>query len=255
MQYGYAGVMAGKSLNFFQSIEKLKGRENFHDWCESMEAYLRLEKLWTVVQAPPSGNLETDAEKVQEVRSKILLSCEPGARIHFSKDDSVPTIWQKLKTAYEDKGFIREVTLLRDLCQTNLEECGSTEDYLHKIYLLVDKLRNINMNIPDRMLAGLLLAGLPERYSSLVMAFSGSAVNITSDLVKSKIIEEVKYDSSSFDSSSEIAQGLYTRASQSAKFSRARAERSNHHSYYVPEINECKEDDEEEDSNIYTCKF
>ena len=60
------------------------------------------------------------------------------------------------------------------------------------------------------MLTGLLLAGLPEKYSSLVMAFGGSAVNITSDLVKSKRIEEVKYDSSSFDSSNDMAQGLLT---------------------------------------------
>ena len=97
--------MAGKSLNFFQSIEKLKGRENFHDWYESMEAYLRLEKLWAVVQAQSDGTFKTDADKMQEVRSKILLSCEPGARIHFSKDDSVPNIWQKLKTAYEIKAF------------------------------------------------------------------------------------------------------------------------------------------------------
>ena len=111
------------------------------------------------------------------------------------------------------------------------------------------------MEFPDRMLAGLLLAGLPEQYSSLVMAFGRSAVNITLDLVKSKIIEEVIYDSSSLDPSIEIVQGLYTRVSQPRKLTHARVERSNHHSYYTPVANEYEEKDEEGESNIYTCNF
>ncbi|GBP63981.1 Retrovirus-related Pol polyprotein from transposon TNT 1-94 [Eumeta japonica] len=54
------------------------------------------------------------------------------------------------------------------------------------------KLRNIGFKVDDEWLGTLLLAGLPDEYKPMIMAIESSGVAITTDSIKTKLLQEVK---------------------------------------------------------------
>ena len=62
------------------------------------------------------------------------------------------------------------VQLLWDLILTKLEDCINTDDYVTMKITWAKKLKDIGLEVPDKWLALLLLAGLPKKYEALVMA-------------------------------------------------------------------------------------
>ena len=72
----------------------------------------------------------------------------------------------------------------------------------------------------------LMLAGLPEKYKTLAIAIGGSTTEISSDLIKQKILQEVKFDFDSESVSDFQVQGLLSKAHRGRGFSRRRFARS-----------------------------
>ncbi|GBP23670.1 Retrovirus-related Pol polyprotein from transposon TNT 1-94 [Eumeta japonica] len=73
-----------------------------------------------------------------------------------------------------------------------------------KLILLVDPILNINFNVDDEWLGTLMLAGLPDSYKPMIMGIESSGVKISADLIKTKLLQEVK----SIDSDTTV---LYTK--------------------------------------------
>ena len=86
----------------------------------------------------------------------------------------------------------RKVGLLRNLICTQLENCDSVDEYVHKIISTSHQLRNINFNISDQWVGTLLPAGLPDSYRPMIMGIESSGVNISGDSIKVKLLQEVK---------------------------------------------------------------
>ncbi|XP_023247240.1 uncharacterized protein LOC111643506 [Copidosoma floridanum] len=181
----------------YQSIERLSGRDNYHTWAIAMKAYLRLDDLWDTVEAPTGGSLSTDAKKIVKAHSRLILAIEPQLYTHVQQADSAKEVWKKLKDAFADDGVMRRVSLFNEFISTTLENCASVEEYVHKVITCAHKLENAQMTIPDEWLAFILLTGLPEAYKPMVMALESCGKKLTSDFVKSKILQEVKIDSAS----------------------------------------------------------
>lgn len=66
------------------------------------------------------------------------------------------------------------------------------EEYVNKSVTTARKLRNIRFNVDDKWLVTLMLAGLPEQYKPMIMGLENSGVNISTDLIKTKVLQEVK---------------------------------------------------------------
>ncbi|KAL0811972.1 hypothetical protein ABMA28_009370 [Loxostege sticticalis] len=156
--------MSEKSM---ATIEKLKGREDYASWKFAVQAYLEHEELWDCV-APIEGG-SVDSKKDVKARSKLILLVDPMNYIH-----------------------IQEAKSAKELITTYLENCTSIEDYVNKIMTSAHKLRNIGFEVKDEWLGTLLLTGLPEQYKPMLMALESSGVAITADLVKTKLLQEVK---------------------------------------------------------------
>lgn len=58
------------------------------------------------------------------------------------------------------------------------------------------KVTKVGQNIDDEVLASLMLAGLPDQFQSLVMAIENSATKLTSDAVKTMLLQESRLDKS-----------------------------------------------------------
>ncbi|XP_047991665.1 uncharacterized protein LOC125230527 isoform X2 [Leguminivora glycinivorella] len=174
-------------------IEKLAGRENYSTWRFAVKSYLEHEDLWECVDP---GN-PVDSKKDIKAKSKIILLVEPINYVHIETAKSAKDVWFSLQKAFEDSGLSRKVGLLRDLINTSLDNCSSIEDYVNKIMGTAYKLRNIDFKVEDEWLGTLMLAGLPDNYKPMIMGLESSGVKISSDFVKTKLLQEVKGSESS----------------------------------------------------------
>ncbi|XP_048481491.1 uncharacterized protein LOC105390889 [Plutella xylostella] len=182
-------------MNAMAQMERLKGRENFTTWSFTMKTYLEHEDLWKCIE--PEEKQVISAAEDTKAKSKIILLVDPINYIHVQEAKTAKEVWANLRKAFDDSGLTRKVGLLRELITTDLESSGNVESYVNKVISCAHKLRNIGFLVDDEWLGTLLLAGLPETYRPMIMAMESSGVKISTDLVKTKILQEVKNENDS----------------------------------------------------------
>lgn len=177
------------SSNSMVLIEKLVGRANYNTWRFAVQTYLQHEELWCCIE---NEGKAVDPKLDLKAKSKIILLVDSVNYIHIQEAQTAKEVWTNLQKAFDDKGLTRRVGLLKDLITTTLDNCQDIEDYVNKIMTTAHKLRNISFEVNDEWLGTLLLAGLPEVYKPMIMAIESSAVSITADAVKTKLLQEIK---------------------------------------------------------------
>ncbi|GBP91605.1 hypothetical protein EVAR_99904_1 [Eumeta japonica] len=116
-------------------------------------------------------------------------------------------VWKNLQNAFEDSGLSRKVGLLKDLINTSLDNCPSIEEYVNKIMSTAYKLRNIGFEVGDEWLGKLMLADLPDNCKPMIMGLESSGFKISSDFIKTKLLQEVTVsETSAFFLSTRIIQ-------------------------------------------------
>ncbi|KAL0893362.1 hypothetical protein ABMA27_014949 [Loxostege sticticalis] len=187
------------SNHIAMSIEKLVGRDNWASWSFAVKAYLQHEELWDCIESEGS----IDSKKDIKAKSKLILLVDPINYVHIQDAKSAKEVWNNLSRAFQDSGLLRKVGLLKDLINTTLETSTSVEDYVNKILSAAHKLRNISFQVDDEWLGTLMLAGLPDEYKPMIMGIESSGVKISADLIKTKLLQEVKQsDTTAFYSNS-----------------------------------------------------
>lgn len=172
------------NAQFLTSIPKLKGRENYSTWAFAIENYLIIDGLTGCLDGT-----ETDAKKIAQTKSKIILSIEPSIYSHIKEAKSAKDVWTKLKSLYADSGFSRRISLLRVLITTKLETSESMETYICQIIETAQKLTETGFEITDEWIGSLLLAGLPEKFAPMIMAIEHSGILISADSIKTKLMD------------------------------------------------------------------
>lgn len=180
------------SNSSMMSIEKLTGRDNWASWSFAMKAYLQHEDLYNCILKEPAATDPNSVKQDIKAKSKIILLVDPILYVHIQEAQNAKQVWENLAKAFEDSGLTRKVGLLKELINTNLENSLSVEDYVNKIMTAAHKLRNIKFNVDDEWLGTLMLAGLPEMYRPMIMGLESSGMKISADLVKNKLLQEVK---------------------------------------------------------------
>lgn len=178
---------SGISVNF----EKLNGISNYGNWKFLMRMYLIHEDLWDCIEENSQGVPKvTDERKQQKALAKICLMVQPSSFSHVRNALTGHGAWKNLKSAYEDRGLCRRLGLLRTLFGLKLEQFSDMEAYLLKITDLDQQLRDINAPLDDDFLSVLMLSGLPTDYDPLIMALENSNIKLSSETVKSKLLQE-----------------------------------------------------------------
>lgn len=198
--------MASNS-GMFASIKQLKGRENYETWSFRVRAYLQHEELWDCVEGT-----ETDAKKLMKTKTKLELLVDDSIQSHIRTATTAKEIWDKLKKSFTDNGALRRMGLLDRITMTKLMDCESVEAYVDVKMSTAHQLENTGLTVPDEWLGMLLLHGLPDHYRPMIMGLEASGIELTADVVKAKILQEVKIESD------EKCDGAY--------FSRSRATKS-----------------------------
>lgn len=186
------------------SFEKLRGSENYCDWSFAMKMLLRHEDLWLSIDGYPESDTTTETvknKKDQKALTKICLMIQPCCYPHVRQCENYIDVWDNLKAAYEDKGLNRRITLLRTLCNIRLEHFSKMEDYVNEFMTVTRKLSAISKPVDDELLGAMMLQGLQENYNPMVIAIEHSGANITSDLIKSKLLQDTKWENDRYNSS------------------------------------------------------
>ncbi|CAK1591321.1 unnamed protein product [Parnassius mnemosyne] len=168
-------------------IDRLVGRNNYASWKFAVEAYFKLEDLWSCVEGT-----NTDPRKEIKAKSKLILLLDPINYVHVQSATTCKDVWDNLQQAFDDSGLYRKVALLRDLITTTLDSSQNVDDYVNKIMSSAHKLRNIKFDIDDEWLGTLMLAGLPEVYKPMIMGLESSGIKICADSIKTKLLQEVQ---------------------------------------------------------------
>ncbi|XP_055545580.1 uncharacterized protein LOC129730329 [Wyeomyia smithii] len=175
------------------AIERLIGRENWRTCKFAVKTYLEVEDLWDVVQPTPNADGSfpvVDARKDKIVRGKIILLIDPVNYIYVQEVKTAREVWEKLTNTFEDTGLTRQWALLHKLIMTNLNSCGSMEAYVNRMISTAHQLNRIGFPLNDKWIGMLLLAGLPQEYRPMVMGLENSGIEITGDIIKTKLLQE-----------------------------------------------------------------
>lgn len=171
------------SGNYAVNVPKLKGRENYDDWAFAVENFMILEGV-DVTSATELSDTEN-----KKARAKIIMTIDPSLFVHIKTEATVQDLWTKLKSLFDDSGFTRKITLLRNLISIRLESCDGMTSYVNQLVETAQRLKGTGFEINDEWIGSLLLAGLPERFSPMIMAIEHSGLKISADSIKTKLLD------------------------------------------------------------------
>ena len=193
----------------YQAIDKLTRSDNYQDWAISMQAYLEMDDLWKVIDAPIPNELDVSPANNIQTRSRIIMAVSADVRTHFNITDTAKQIWDKIKGVYDDGALCNICSTLMDLCVTFLDDRSIAEEYVAKKSNAAKRLRAHGVEISDQLVGMLLLMGLPDDYyRPMKMALRNSVPTMTTELAKKSILEEAAQRETA---ESREAHGLYSR--------------------------------------------
>lgn len=180
-------------------IEKLVGSENYHTWSFAMSNLLEMNE-WEKTIIQREADREIDVVKLRKAKAKLVLSVDTSIYMHIQGCATAAEIWKKLKDLFEDRGLARKIGLLRKLITTHLENSESMSDYVNQIIMTANKLTGIGFPINDEWLGAILLAGLGDDFSPMIMGLESSGIQISGDAIKSKLLDSTyeKHSGSAF---------------------------------------------------------
>lgn len=177
------------SNSFLTNVPKLKGRENYREWAFAVENLLILEGTGDSIKIEPDPSLASAATSDAKAKAKLILTIDPSLYVHIKEAKSTKDLWLKLQNMFDDSGFSRRITLLRNLISIRLENCESMQNYVTQIIETAQKLSGTGFSVDDEWIGCLMLAGLPEKYIPMIMAIEHSGIAITADVIKTKLID------------------------------------------------------------------
>lgn len=181
-------------------IEKLEGANNYNNWKFVMKMSLIMDNLWACVEGT-----ETDENKNQKALAKICLNVHPSCFVHVREATNAKDAWTNLQKAFENTGLCRRLALLRKLLRSKYEDFRNMDEYISAVMSLVQQLADINHNVDDEEVAMIILGGLPSEFDPLIMGIEATHTTISTEMVKSRLLQDDYRRGSLENTSSESA--------------------------------------------------
>uniref|UniRef100_A0AAG5DT47 Retrovirus-related Pol polyprotein from transposon TNT 1-94 n=1 Tax=Anopheles atroparvus TaxID=41427 RepID=A0AAG5DT47_ANOAO len=183
--------------------EILRGSENYSSWSFATKMVLIKEKTWCAVKEPAEGEPAVSEETSMQALATICLSIDSSIYGLVRDAKNAKQAWDNLKNTYEHSGSTRKIGLLRRLTGIRLvgaerdEDiiCQTTQQYVNELFTTSHQLAEVGFKVDDDWLASLLMKGLPKQYDPMILGLESSGIQLTADIVKAKILQDVKVSS------------------------------------------------------------
>ncbi|UYV66657.1 hypothetical protein LAZ67_4002469 [Cordylochernes scorpioides] len=170
--------------------------QNYRSWKYKKNTKMMLigRELWKYVTEP-----EPDEEasrtifnmKQEKALAMIALTISPSQQIHIMDCTTAREAWNTLEQVYEPKSRSRILQLKKQFISIRFEEQKTMTNYLGRLKICSDHLREAGAEMQDQDLAHSMLAGLPESYDGIIMTFSNvEDKEFTSSKVKHVLLAE-----------------------------------------------------------------
>lgn len=169
---------------YLVNVPKLKGRENYDDWAFATSNFLLLEGIDL-----ENLSAEMSEAEMKKAKAKLVMTIDSSLYAHIKSETTVIGVWNKLKQLFDDTGYQRKISLLRTLISVRLENCDSMTSYVSQIVETAQKLKGTGFEITDEWIGSLLLAGLSDKFSPMIMAIEHSGIAISADVIKTKLLD------------------------------------------------------------------
>jgi hypothetical protein len=176
-----------------------------------MKFYLIHEEPWDLVSVEPVTEPAgaSDRQRDSGSLSKIGL---PQCLVHLQGAETTKAAWEALQSAFEDKGMNRRCILLGKF-SIKLKHYTSMDSYVTEVLSTAQETATIGKRLDDDLIAILLLQGLTSDYKPMRMVVENSGIELTTDYVKTKLLqEEYNPKNKESESGSESALSLQNRA-------------------------------------------
>lgn len=175
------------------AIQKLNS-DNYAVWSYKMEFLLIKNNLWGVIMdAKPEPPPDAWTKKDNQARATIGFMVEDSQLLHIRNAKTAQDAWKMLKEYHQKSTMTSKIHLLKRICRALLKEDGDMEEHITAMSNNINQLTALGQELPDDIVASLILSSLPESYNTLVTALeSRPESDITSQFVKGKLIDEYK---------------------------------------------------------------
>ncbi|UYV62168.1 hypothetical protein LAZ67_1008103 [Cordylochernes scorpioides] len=202
------------------AVEKLNG-QNYRSWKYNIKMLLIEKGLWDVMfkdEDTQDAKLKAQKDRALAV---IALSINTEHQIHIIDCSSPLDAWKNLEQVFEPKSRSRILQLKKQFVNIKLQTGESMLDYLNRLKICTDHLKEAGAEVDDQDIAYSMLSGLPDSFDTLVMSFGNvEDSDFTSNKVRNTLLTEYERRSSREGASSGLGEALNFSKDDTRKTSR-----------------------------------
>lgn len=138
--------------------------ENWHQWQIDAKAYLRMKKLWRIVDNPPAGKSEEQLESDEQALGLITLFCGINGKNLVADCNTAAEAWSKLQDRYQSTA-VESQSLIRT--QYDSLRCTSGKDiptYCNDFRSMYQRMRAVGIEESEQAVAQKMVLLLPNEY-------------------------------------------------------------------------------------------
>lgn len=177
----------------FANVDKLT-EVNYELWKVQMKSVLVFNDLWQYVdgiEVRPTENAQEWVRKDSKALALInSVSITHGQLNHVKKAQSSKEAWDGLKAIFESRGPVRKAALYKQLLRMEKKPNITMTQYITDFTRKAEQLEEAGIEIPDELLAIMLLGSLPVEFENFNVAIESRDEIPTLESLKIKLIEE-----------------------------------------------------------------
>ncbi|XP_017972491.1 PREDICTED: uncharacterized protein LOC108661117 [Theobroma cacao] len=164
--------------------------ENYAIWSVKMEAYLRAFDLWEVVEVggdPSEQRQNPTIAQMKQYSEEVARRFKALSCIHSAVSDIIFTriitcksakeAWDKLKEEFQGSVRTRQIQALnlwREFEILRMKEEEGLKDYTDKVIKVVNQLKLLGEDVPEKRVVNKILVSLPEKFEAKISSLEDS---------------------------------------------------------------------------------
>ena len=161
---------------------------NYNEWNFWLKSFLIDAGLWHCIEPREGQIIDPDLDK--RTLAKINLSLKPSVAKITKSCETASGAWNSLQREFESNTIVRMIKMYSNLFSTKFENFSSMNQYVDHILEICEQLENLGEPFRDNVIGAIILGGLPENFTPLILGIQGSQQDTTVEFVKQLLLQD-----------------------------------------------------------------